>query len=81
MKRAEVNSMTKAYDIKRITAAVGRSATSVWGDRAKPSCPLHGDGMRRQRGGRRLVATPEVLQAYREWLCEQVPPAQSEGAA
>jgi hypothetical protein len=64
---------SKVYDVTQITKAVGRSASSVWVDRTKADCPLHKDGMRRQRGGRRLVATADVLASYKAWLAELVP--------
>lgn len=65
--------MSKALDAQGVAKAVGLSVTTVRVHRSDPTCPLSGTGMRRQRGGRRFVATAEVLSAYRAWLTELVP--------
>lgn len=72
--------MANVYDAPRIAAAVGLSLTTIWTHRRDKTCPLHGAGMRRQRTGRKFVATPETFQAYRAWLNELVPVSDS-GAA
>lgn len=74
--------MAALYDIDGVAGAVGLSRTTVGVHRADPACPLHGRGMRRQRGSRKLYATAEVLALYRRWLAELVPaePASSEVA-
>lgn len=65
--------MAALYDIDGVAGAVGLSRTTVGNHRADPTCPLHGRGMRRQRGSRKLFASAEVLANYRRWLTELVP--------
>jgi hypothetical protein len=73
--------MSRVYNVQQIAKALRMGATTVRVHRADPTCPLHGEGMRRQNGGRWLVATPEVLAAYRAWLAEPVPASKVTGAA
>lgn len=76
--------MSKTYDVSAIAEAVGYGTTTVWIHRADASCPLHGAGMFRPRGGRKLLATRETLKAYKRWLREPAPAepaAQTTGAA